>query len=124
MKILIVDDDKRQLNVLDLILRRQGFNARTVDCAANALSLLKTNQSEFDLVVTDFTMPDMDGIQLLKVIKARYPSLPVVMISASDSNGLETEAKENGCSGFIRKPFTLNALEKAVLRHFPAQGQK
>jgi len=119
MRILTVDDDKNQLKTLSLSLRSSGFDVRTAQSADGALSCLETEHREIDLVITDFAMPGMNGIELLKSIKKKYPAIPVIMISGTEEQTLAENVYENGCSGFIAKPCTIGELDQTINRIFP-----
>ena len=111
-RILIVDDERRMADVLELVLSREGYAVRTCARAEDALVLLADRP--VDLVLTDLKMPGMTGVQLLERIKADTPALPVVLMTAYATVETAIEALRLGAFDYIRKPFD-NADLKAVV---------
>lgn len=116
MNILIVDDEKDELETLRRGLRIKGYEISEALSPENALRILEKNQNAITLVITDYLMPNMNGIDFLKAIRERYGSLPVIMVSAYGSSQVLTEAIQNGCNGFLEKPFTLDQLNREIIR--------
>lgn len=110
--ILIVDDEKNYLVVLNAFLSGEGYEILTADSAQQALEVMQT--TELDLVLTDMKMPVMDGTELLKRIKERVPDLPVVMMTAYGTVEKAVEAMQLGAFNFILKPFQNEALKQIV----------
>lgn len=110
-KILIVDDENVQVESLKRGLRISGFKAEGVVSGKDALDLL---DNTFDLVVTDFEMPNMNGLELLKEIRKEYPDLPVILTTAFGDKELVVDAMHKKCNGFLDKPFTLNVLIEEI----------
>ena len=78
--VLIVDDEKNYLLVLEALLTKEGFQVLTAGSGSEALAVLR--EAEIDLVLTDMKMPGMDGIELLTAIKETDPDLPVIVMTA------------------------------------------
>jgi len=117
--VLIVDDEKNYLVVLGAFLAEQGYETITADNAEQALEIVKS--TDLDLVVTDMKMSPMDGIELLRHIKAVYPDLPVIMMTAYGTVEKAVEAMQLGAFNFILKPFqneTLNQLASKAVRSY------
>ena len=107
-KILVIDDERSIRNTLQDIL---GFEGHTVDLAENGISgleLIKSN--DYDIVLCDIKMPEMDGIEVLKKIIEIKPETMVVMISGHGNIDTAVEAIKNGAFDFIVKPLDLNRL--------------
>ncbi|CAM2773505.1 CheY [Vibrio fluvialis] len=107
MKILIVDDFSTMRRIVKNLLRDLGFNnTQEADDGLTALPMLK--KGEFDFVVTDWNMPGMQGIDLLRNIRAdeELKHLPVLMITAEAKREQIIEAAQAGVNGYIVKPFT------------------
>jgi two-component system chemotaxis response regulator CheY len=119
MKILIVDDFSTMRRIIKNLLRDLGFNNTfEADDGATALPMLKNGNFEF--VVTDWNMPIMQGIQLLKEIR-KDPSLkhlPVLMVTAEAKREQIIEAAQSGVNGYIIKPFTANTLQEKLEKIF------
>lgn len=112
-KILVVDDEACILKMMELVLTNAGYSVTTV---LNGQAALETygNGANFDLVITDFKMPGMSGIELEAEILRRDPTAKVLLISGY--GGIETalEALNKGAMDFLRKPFTPDALRDSV----------
>ncbi len=106
-KVLIVDDEIVQIESLIRGLRISGYKAEGTESGAEALKIL---DSSFDLVVTDFEMPGMNGLELLKEIRNKFSKIPVILTSAFGDKDLVVDAMHKKCNGFLDKPFTLDVL--------------
>ena len=119
MKILIVDDFSTMRRIVKNLLRDLGFNnTQEADDGLTALPILK--KGEFDFVVTDWNMPGMQGIDLLKHIRAEaeLKHLPVLMITAEAKREQIIEAAQAGVNGYIVKPFTAATLKEKLDKIF------
>lgn len=110
-RILVVDDDLRLLKLLSDTLTTIGYKATTVTSASDALSRL-ANKS-FDLVISDISMPEMDGFELLGKIRKAYPKLPVIFITGLARPDMIGKAHPEG---FLAKPFRISNLEELIER--------
>jgi len=113
-KILIVDDDPDILIVIQRLLETDGHEAVTADSGMKALKLIELD--EYDLVISDLRMPSMDGIALLRELKALRPSLPVILVTAYASVETAAESVRLGASDYLFKPFKVKDLLSAVAR--------
>jgi DNA-binding NtrC family response regulator len=101
--ILIVDDDAMVRNVIEQLLQRKGYKIKGVGTAREAIEYLKANR--VDLVVSDIVMPEMNGYELLQVIKKSFPHIGVIMMTGyGDANSVK-EALSLGADEYITKPF-------------------
>jgi DNA-binding NtrC family response regulator len=100
--ILVVDDDLNLRRTLVIILRNAGYDVWFAENAAQGLLQLQTRK--FDLLILDYKMPEMDGIDLLKTIKNLLPELPVFFLTGNGSAELEQEAWKSGVRGYMVKP--------------------
>lgn len=114
MKIMTVDDSRAVRLTIALTLKQAGHRVIEAANGEDALELLKTEK--VDLIISDFIMPRMDGIQLVREIKADrdYHSIPVIMLTTENSKGRLSEAKEAGAFGWMNKPFKAEHLVAAV----------
>ncbi|NLI81909.1 MAG: sigma 54-interacting transcriptional regulator [Deltaproteobacteria bacterium] len=110
--ILIVDDEKNYLLVLEDLLLEEGYRVVTSDNGARALEILKAH--ELDVVITDMKMPGMDGMSLLEHIHAMHPDLPVIMMTAYGSVEKAVEAMRKGAFDYILKPFENEELKLTI----------
>ena len=119
MKILIVDDFSTMRRIIKNLLRDLGFtNTQEADDGSTALPLLRS--SDFDFLVTDWNMPGMTGIDLLKAVRAdeKLKSLPVLMVTAEAKREQIIEAAQAGVNGYVVKPFTAQALKEKIEKIF------
>lgn len=119
IKILIVDDFSTMRRIVKNLLRDLGFNnTHEADDGLTALPMLK--KGDFDFVVTDWNMPGMQGIDLLKHIRVdeNLKHLPVLMITAEAKREQIIEAAQAGVNGYIVKPFTAATLKTKLDKVF------
>ena len=100
--ILVVDDDQNLRQTLVIILRSAGYEVFFAENAQKCLLLLQTRN--FNLMVLDHKMPDMNGMTLLSVVRRTYPDLPIFFLTGNGSPELEKEAWEKGVKGYLLKP--------------------
>ncbi len=115
IKILVVDDFSTMRRIIKNLLRDLGFtNVLEADDGSTALPMLQ-NQS-FDFVVTDWNMPGMQGIDLLRAIRAddKLKHLPVLMVTAEAKKEQIIAAAQAGVNGYIVKPFTAGTLKTTL----------
>jgi len=119
MKILIVDDFSTMRRIIKNLLRDLGFtNTSEADDGKTALPLLQSGS--FDFLVTDWNMPGMTGIELLKAVRAdeRLGKMPVLMVTAEAKRDQIVEAAQAGVNGYVVKPFTAAALSEKINKIF------
>ncbi len=119
MKILVVDDFSTMRRIIKNLLRDLGLtNTFEADDGQTALPMLK--DGDFDFVVTDWNMPGMQGIDLLKHIRAddRLKELPVLMVTAEAKREQIIAAAQAGVNGYIVKPFTAGTLKEKLDKIF------
>ena len=119
MKILIVDDFSTMRRIVKNLLHDLGFaNTHEADDGKTAWPMLQAG--DFEFVVTDWNMPGMTGIDLLKAIRgdARLAALPVLMVTAEAQRDQIVEAAKAGVNGYIIKPFTAVTLKEKLDKIF------
>ena len=119
MKILVVDDFSTMRRIVKGLLGELGYNDVTeADDGNTALPLLKGGN--FDFLITDWNMPGMPGLDLLKAVRgdAKLAKLPVLMLTAEAKREQIIEAAQNGVNGYIIKPFTAQTLEEKLGKIF------
>ncbi len=115
MKILIVDDFATMRRIIRNLLRELGFtNTHEADDGDTALPMLQSGN--FDFVVSDWNMPRMTGLDLLRAVRAdvNLNELPVLMVTAESKRERIVEAAEAGVNGYVVKPFTAGTLEEKI----------
>jgi len=119
MKILVVDDFSTMRRIIKNLLQDLGFtNTAEADDGNTALPMLQ--HGNFDFVITDWNMPGMQGIDLLKAIRAdeNLKHLPVLMVTAESKREQIIEAAQAGVNGYVVKPFTAVTLEEKINKIF------
>ncbi len=118
-KILIVDDFSTMRKLLMGMLVKLGFNNIVdVDNAVKALELLKGDK--FDLVISDYNMPEMNGIEFLESVRqdGNLSQLPFILLTAEDDVELIVESKRHHVNAYILKPFKIDVIESKLQEVF------
>ncbi|HUE30697.1 MAG TPA: response regulator, partial [Verrucomicrobiae bacterium] len=113
-RVLIVDDEARMAEVIAAALRRAGHECET--CASGAAALAVLEERGADVLVTDWKMPQMDGIELLRRLHARRPGLPVILVTAHGTVPSAVAAMREGAFDYVTKPFDNDELRATVGR--------
>ncbi len=115
MKILIVDDYKTMLKILGNLLKQLNFS-NIADAKDGAEALQKLRAEKFDMVISDWNMEPMTGIELLKEVRgdAKLKHLPFIMITAESKSENVVAAKKAGVSNYIVKPFNAETLKGKI----------
>jgi two-component system chemotaxis response regulator CheY len=123
LKMLVVDDFSTMRRIVRNLLKELGYT--NVDEAEDGVAAMqKLKGGNFQFVITDWNMPNMTGIELLKVIRVdpTLKHLPVLMITAEAKKENIIEAAQSGASGYIVKPFTAGTLEEKLNKIFEKFG--
>jgi two-component system chemotaxis response regulator CheY len=123
-KFLVVDDFSTMRRIVRNLLKELGFvNVQEAEDGVDALNKLRTEP--FDFVVSDWNMPNMTGIELLKNIRAdaNLKHLPVLMVTAEAKKENIIQAAQAGASGYVVKPFTAATLDEKLKKIFAAFPQ-
>lgn len=123
LKFLVVDDFSTMRRIVRNLLKELGFsNVHEAEDGIAALALLRS--SNFDFVVSDWSMPHMSGLDLLREIRtdANLKHLPVLMVTAEAKKENIISAAEAGASGYVVKPFTAVTLEQKLNKIFHTHG--
>ncbi len=119
MKILVVDDHLTMQRVVTQVLKRLGYNnIEVADDGATALPMLETGR--FDFLVSDWNMPIMQGIDLLRAVRANpdLSKMPVLLVTAEAKPAQIVEAAKAGVNDYVVKPFTPEILKKKIDKIF------
>ena len=123
--VLIVDDSLPMRGIIKKIIKASGFNVQQFFEASNGIEALTIlNQERLDLVLTDYNMPEMDGLELLDEMKQNeiFKSVPVVMITTEGSKQRLAEFLENRAADYIKKPFAPEEI-KQKLNHIMGEPE-
>ena len=118
MRILIVDDEPAGIQSLKRGLQLLGHSVGVAVNGLEALEAFARERKSTDLIITDYSMPGMNGIDLLKAVRRENRKLPIVLVTAYGNQKVLMEALQNGCSGYLQKPFTLEQLDAEIIRIF------
>ena len=123
-RVLVVDDEKTITDLVGIYLRNEGYDATL--CYTGADAARKILEHEFDLAVLDIMLPDIDGFELLRTIRAEH-TYPVIMLTARDAQNDKIEGLTLGADDYVVKPFRpleLVARVKAQLRRYTSYGSR
>lgn len=115
MKVLIVDDSKAMRMIVMRTLRQAGFGGHTVEQASNGKEALEAIAAGApDLVLSDWNMPEMSGIELLGALKKRGISVPFGFVTSEGTSDMRSLAQAEGALFLIGKPFTVESFQVAL----------
>ena len=115
LQVLVVDDQANALNLIKDMLKSMGVESvLTAPDAAGALDLLKDRKDLVDVVLCDWSMPQMSGLELLKEVRKTHRDLPFMMVTGTADPASVLAAKDGGVTGYIRKPFSSEELRKKM----------
>jgi two-component system, chemotaxis family, chemotaxis protein CheY len=119
MKILVVDDFQTMRRIIRNYLRQLGFN-NVEEAEDGDVALEKLIETQFDFVITDWNMPKMTGIDLLKKIRTEnnFKNIPVLIITAEAEKENVVQAAQAGVNDYIVKPFTPEVLQSKIEKIF------
>jgi two-component system chemotaxis response regulator CheY len=122
MNILVVDDFSTMRRIIKNLLHDLGYqNVSEADDGNTALPMLRTGK--FDFLITDWNMPGMPGLELLKIVRAdsALSKLPVLMLTAEAKREQIIEAAQAGVNGYVIKPFTAATLKEKIDKIFSSK---
>ena len=114
MKILLIDDDEWIRDSLKIFFESEGCLIDAFETAEEALKALK--KQPYDIIMVDYRLPGMDGLDFLKRISELYPNVKKILITAYGNSALISEAMQVGIQDFIEKPFTTETIEASLSR--------
>ncbi len=118
-KALTVDDSKTMREMVSFTLKSAGYDVFEAEDGSDALTVLKANK--MDVVVTDLNMPNMNGIELIRAMRAdpTYKATPILMLTTESDGGKKEEGRSAGATGWIVKPFQPEKLIAVVKKVCP-----
>ena len=120
MRILIVDDERQITRALRASLQSHGFEVSTALDGLDALEMF--GQVRPDLLITDLSMPDMDGVELTKAVR-KFTDIPIIVLSVRDQDAQKVLALDSGADDYIVKPFSVTELLARVRAHLRRRGE-
>lgn len=121
LNVLVVDDEKTVCSSCERILAQEGYNVDVALSGGEALD--KVKGKGFDVVIADWKMPGIDGIEVARRIKKEKPNIAVIMITGYPSVESSIEAIRSGIADYVPKPFTPDELSDAVVRVLEKAGR-
>lgn len=117
--LLVVDDHHDIVDVLQIVLRKEGFTVHGFTDPVMALDYFKTDPKKFALIITDIRMPGMNGIELLVKIKELCSDVKAFIVTAVDKDTIKPEIKGHGLEveEIIQKPFSIYDIAKSVKKY-------
>ncbi len=122
--VLVVDDEPNLRRVLSAVLERDGYNVLLADGGRDALKKAKAHTGRLDLMVTDFLMPDMNGLELLEATLKLHPKLRTLIISGHGTIRSAVDAMRLGAYDFVTKPFDVEQVRTIVRRALAAAAEE
>jgi DNA-binding response OmpR family regulator len=120
--ILVMEDDCDLAEGLKMILTEEGYEVNLAGTGRLAMKAFK--EKRFDLLVADLRLPDINGMEVVKQIKARKPNTEVIVITGYGTTATAVEAMKIGVQDFLPKPFTEDQIKTAISEALAAQGEK
>jgi len=122
MKILLIDDDKWIRDSLSLFFENEGILSVACETAEEGLETLRDRT--YDIIIVDYKLPGMDGLEFLKRIEESHPGSMKVLLTAYKEDKVIAEANRIGIDDFIEKPFTAKTIEESISRLAEKRKQK
>jgi DNA-binding NtrC family response regulator len=111
-KMLLIDDDEWIRDSLSFFFEDEGCHLASVETAKEGLEELK--RQPYDIIIVDYRLPDMDGLEFLKQVRVSHPDALTILVTAYGSKEVFLKARKIGVQGFIDKPFTLKAIKDTL----------
>ncbi|OSM06278.1 response regulator [Magnetofaba australis] len=120
MRVLIVDDSSVMRKIVTRGLRQAGFKIDEILEAGDGQKALEVlaGGAKVDLILSDWNMPNMDGLTLVKEVRKKDTDTPIVMVTTEGGEGKVNEAMTSGANGHIKKPFTPDTLQATLGKYF------
>lgn len=120
--VLIIDDESDVRLLLEHLLDRDAFEPETVEGGKQALEYIQNRSENFDIVILDISMPDMDGFEVLQHIQEMDDPPMTLVLSSQDREAAKIRAFELGAVDYITKPFSTAVLVSRLNRHLEREG--
>lgn len=125
LSVLLVEDDTFAIKIAQTVLRQLKVPyVSTAKDGAEALDVLNSGMQRFDLIVSDWNMPEMSGLQLLKAVRMKWPGMPFIMLTGKASPEFVVEARDNGVDAYVVKPFSPAQLGQKIAAVVAAKAKK
>ena len=122
MKILLIDDDEWIRHAMSMFFEFEGCHLNALGTAEDGLEELR--REHYDIIIADYRLPAMDGLEFLKRTKETHPDAMRILITAYGSREVFSEAYKVGVQDFINKPFTIETIEKSLCQLIEERGKE
>ncbi|HUC86331.1 MAG TPA: PAS domain S-box protein [Candidatus Acidoferrales bacterium] len=122
-RILVLDDEPALTSTLQRTLTRLNYTVATSNSARDAVGRLRENPGQYDLVVTDLTMPEMNGLEVARQLRALRPELPVILTSGFSADSTQEDLRASGICELLQKPVSRNVLAEAIQRALASRSK-
>jgi CheY-like chemotaxis protein len=113
-RVLVVDDSSTTRGIVRKILSASRFRMEIAEAKEGIEALKQIGSGRFDLVILDYNMPGLNGVETLSEIKRQYPRLGVVMMTATPDEAIAEKARKAGAAAFLKKPFYPSDIDAAL----------
>ncbi|MFQ5848166.1 MAG: sigma-54-dependent transcriptional regulator [Candidatus Methylomirabilales bacterium] len=121
-RILIVDDEAGMREFLSILLEREGFQVECAEDGEEALQAVR--KAQFDLIISDLRMPNLDGVRLLEGLQKVEPEIPVVLVTAYASAESAIQAMKLGAYDYLTKPFRVEEIKQVISRALESKAAR
>jgi len=121
-KLLIVDDNEGVRHLVARWLERAGFSVREAGDGMEAVEMIRRETP--DIVLADIRMPNMDGIELARIVKSEHPQVKVILMTAYSSPQTIAQARREGVDDYLEKPFTKDQVERIAREALAGEGER
>ena len=117
-RVLLADDDPAICTLIDTVLKKGPYEITTCTDAESALVAVKRDEVHFDIIICDFMLPGISGIDLIERLRSdhRTKTTPILMISGHTNYAMDGRARTAGANMFLNKPFTISQLRTSVMQ--------
>ncbi|MBL8807726.1 MAG: response regulator [Rhodospirillales bacterium] len=125
LSVLLVEDDAFAIKIAQTVLRQLRIPyVSTARDGAEALDILNAGMQKYDLIISDWNMPEMTGLQLLKAVRQKWPSMPFIMLTGRATPEFVVQARDHGVDAYVVKPFSPAQLGQKIQSVIGARMQK
>jgi two-component system chemotaxis response regulator CheY len=115
LSVLLVEDDAFAIKIAQTVLRQLRIPyVSTARDGAEALDHLNAGMQKYDLIISDWNMPEMTGLQLLKAVRQKWPAMPFIMLTGRATPEFVVQARDNGVDAYVVKPFSPAQLGQKI----------
>jgi len=114
IRVLVIDDNEELCKVLELFLKKRGFDVLKAHSAQEAMKILEQTREKIDVILLDYILPDMSGEEVLNFVRQFNPNVGIIMMTGVKDLNTAVNLMKNGADDYITKPFRLGLLEEKI----------